>query len=252
MQPPVPPMQPPGHPDASTGMPRAQTQPGPIVPPKKKRFGWAPLAAKIGLAVGGALGSAINETNGTASPTATHQRFACTRTVSVPCLPRHTRVRRFSGVLMIKKLAGTFVAAGALLLFAAPAAHAAAPMPFTITESIDNNAGEFSFTATGLGLCQSGTFEDDVHAVGAGNAPIPKVNVLIRTVYTCDNGDTFFAQKHVFLAFNEDGSFTNTGPITLQGGTGAFTRLSGHGVDNGTGTADGTAVGEISGVLKLV
>jgi hypothetical protein len=151
---------------------------------------------------------------------------------------------------MIKKLAGTFVAVGALLVFAAPAAQAAPPEPFTITENIDSNASECSFTATGA-LCQSGTFEDDVHTVGAGNAPIPKVNVLIRTVYTCDNGDTFFAQKHVFLAFNEDGSFTNTGPITLQGGTGAFTGLSGHGVDNGTGTPDGIAVGEISGVLKL-
>jgi hypothetical protein len=52
-------------------MPQAQTQPSPIVPPKKKRFGWAPLAAIIGLVVGGALGSASNETDGTASPTAT-------------------------------------------------------------------------------------------------------------------------------------------------------------------------------------
>jgi hypothetical protein len=146
---------------------------------------------------------------------------------------------------MIKKLAGTFVAAGALLVVAAPAAVAAPPEPFTITESIDANAGEFTFTASSP-LCPSGTFEDDVHAVGAGNAPIPKANLLIRTVFTCDTGDTFFAQKHVFIAFNEDGSFTNTGPITLKGGTGAFTGLSGHGVDNGSNTA-----GEISGVLKL-
>jgi hypothetical protein len=150
----------------------------------------------------------------------------------------------------IKKFAGTFVAAGALLVFATPAAQAAPPEPFTITENINSNAGVFSFTATGA-LCQSGTFVDDVHAVGGANSPIPKLNVLIRTVYTCVNGDTFFAQKHVFLAFNEDGSFTNTGPITLQGGTGAFIGLSGHGVNNGTGAADGTAVGEISGVLKL-
>jgi hypothetical protein len=39
--------------------------------PKKKRFGWAPLAAIVGLAVGGALGSATNDTGGTASPMAT-------------------------------------------------------------------------------------------------------------------------------------------------------------------------------------
>jgi hypothetical protein len=42
-----------------------------MVAPKKKRFGWAPLAALIGLIVGGALGSAANDTDGTASPTAT-------------------------------------------------------------------------------------------------------------------------------------------------------------------------------------
>jgi len=150
---------------------------------------------------------------------------------------------------MIKKLAGAFVAAGALLVFGAPAAQAAPPEPFTITENLDFEAEEFTFTATG-GLCPSGTFQDDVRAVGAGNAPIPKVNLLIRTVYACDSGDTFFAQKHVFIAANEDGSSTSTGPITLKGGTGAFTELSGHGVNNGT-AAEGIGVGEISGVLQL-
>jgi hypothetical protein len=33
-----------------------------MVAPKKKRLGWAPLAALIGLLVGGALGSATNDT----------------------------------------------------------------------------------------------------------------------------------------------------------------------------------------------
>ena len=150
----------------------------------------------------------------------------------------------------IKKFAGTFVAAGALLVVAAPAAVAAPPVPFTITESIDNNAGAFSFTASSP-LCPSGTFEDELLAAGGGE-PTNKGNFLVRTVYTCDNnGDTFFAQKHAFAKFNADGSTTNTGPITLQGGTGAFTGLSGHGVDNGTANAAGIAVGEISGVLKL-
>ena len=151
---------------------------------------------------------------------------------------------------MIKKLAGAFVAAGALLVFAAPAAQAAAPVPFTISEHIDSDAGQFSFTASSP-LCPSGTFEDDVHAVGGGNASIPEINLLIRTVFTCDTGDTFFAQKHVFIVFNEDGSFTNTGPATLKGGTGTFTGLSGHGVDNGATNAEGIGSGEISGVLQL-
>jgi hypothetical protein len=155
---------------------------------------------------------------------------------------------------MIKKLAGILVAASALLVVGPSAAEAASPEPFTITEAIDFNSDEApTFTTRGAlnALCPSGSFVDDVHAVGAGNAPIPKVNLLIRTVYTCDNGDTFFAQKHVFIAINEDGSSTNTGPITLHGGTGAFTRLSGHGVDNGTASANGFGVGNISGVLKL-
>jgi hypothetical protein len=65
-------MQPPGNtPMPAPGAPQAQMQPGSIVPPKKKRFGWAPLAALVGLAVGGALGSATNDTGGTALPTAT-------------------------------------------------------------------------------------------------------------------------------------------------------------------------------------
>ena len=147
---------------------------------------------------------------------------------------------------MIKKLAGAVVAAGVLLTFGAPAAQAAPPEPFTITETIDFEAGSFTFEATGA-LCTSGTFEDEVHAVGVGNAPIPKVNFQIRTVYICENGDTFLAQKHVFI--HEDGS--STGPITLHGGTGPFTELSGHGVNIGTPTGEGTAVGNISGELKL-
>jgi hypothetical protein len=72
MQPPRPPMQPPRlHLDATAGDATGPDATGPIVPPKKKRFGWAPLAAIIGLVVGGALGSASNETDGTASPTPT-------------------------------------------------------------------------------------------------------------------------------------------------------------------------------------
>ena len=41
---------------------------------------------------------------------------------------------------MIKKLAGTLFAAGTLLAFAAPAAEAAPPEPFTITETLDFEA----------------------------------------------------------------------------------------------------------------
>ena len=155
-----------------------------------------------------------------------------------------------SGVSMIKKLVGTFIAAGALLGFTAPAAQAAPPEPFTITEALDFGAGVFTFTATDP-LCPSGIFEDEVHAFGGINSPNPKANFQIRTVYICDNGDTFFAQKHVFATFNDDESSTSTGPITLKGGTGAFTGLSGHGVNNGAVDPEGIGEGNISGVLKL-
>jgi hypothetical protein len=100
------------------------------------------------------------------------------------------------------------------------------------------------------GLCESGTFEDEVHHT-ADNAS--GFYELFRTVYTCDNnGGTFFAQKHLHLVFNQDGSITNTGgPITLSGGTGAFARLSGHGVDVGSIDADGAGQANISGVVKV-
>ena len=153
----------------------------------------------------------------------------------------------------IKKFAGAFVAAGALLAFTAPAAHAAAPEPFTITEQLDFVNEVFTFTSDGP-LCPSGTFTDEVKTVGGGNVPepIPKANILIETVYTCGDGSgTFFAQKHVFLTINADGSQTNTGPIAFKGGTGDYTALSGHGVDTGSVTAEQIGVATISGVLKL-
>ncbi|HWI00608.1 MAG TPA: hypothetical protein VNT27_09760 [Propionibacteriaceae bacterium] len=154
----------------------------------------------------------------------------------------------------IKKLAGTFVAAGALLTFTAPAAHAAPPEPFTITENIDFDAEIFEFTTTGGALCPSGTFEDVFIAQGGNDTSVShtsKVNLQFRTVYTCDDGSgTFFARKHVFLTFSEDESSDNSGPISFHGGTGDYTTLSGHGVDVGHAEA-GIGVGEISGVLKL-
>lgn len=55
---------------------------------------------------------------------------------------------------------------------------------------------------------------------------------------------------HVHITGTGEETSTNIGPITLQGGTGAFTRLSGHGVDKGTANGP-NAVGNISGVLKL-
>jgi hypothetical protein len=157
-------------------------------------------------------------------------------------------------MIKINKLAAICVAAGALVASSAPAAHAAPPEPFTINELIDFNSEEPpTFTAIGP-LCDSGTFEDVVVGDRLRGHPdtTGKFNLLIRTVYTCDDGSgTFNAQKHVFITLNENGSSTNTGPITLHGGTGDYTRLSGHGVDSGTASADGFGVGTITGVITL-
>jgi hypothetical protein len=157
-------------------------------------------------------------------------------------------------MIKISKLAAACIAASALVASTAPAAHAAPPEPFTIIESIDFTSDEPpTFKAMGA-LCDSGTFEDVVVRDRVRGHPdtTGKFNLLIRTVYTCADGSgTFNAQKHVFITLNEDGSATNTGPITLHGGTGDYTRLSGHGVDNGTASADGIGIGTITGVVTL-
>lgn len=139
--------------------------------------------------------------------------------------------------------------AAAVLLFAlvgavAPA-QAAEQVPFTITEQVNFATAVNTFTATGP-LCPSGTFVDTVATFG-GQPGHPKVNLRITTVYTCDDGSgTFDMLKHVFVVGNLDGSFSNTGPVQILGGTGAYAGLIGHGVDNGTGSGD-TAVGQITG-----
>ena len=133
----------------------------------------------------------------------------------------------------------------------AASAHAAEPVPFTITEQVNFATGENTFTATGP-LCPSGTFVDDPQVFAPSRpVPAPGLNLLIRTVYTCDDGSgSFYALKHVFLTFG-DNAVTNTGPIQLLGGTGAYSQLVGHGVDNGVSTNPDTGVGEISGFASL-
>src|SRR5919201_2028430 len=133
-------------------------------------------------------------------------------------------------------------------LAAAQSAQAAKPVQFTITEQINLATGVTTFTATGP-LCPSGTFVDDVRVFAGRPESTDMLNLLIHTVYTCDDGSgTFNALKHVFLTFTGEDSATNTGPIQLLGGTGAYTNLVGHGVDNGVASCD-TGVGQISGFI---
>jgi hypothetical protein len=140
-------------------------------------------------------------------------------------------------------LAATVVAIVGLA--ASGSANAAEQVPFTITEQVNFANPVNTFTATGP-LCPSGTFVDTVATFG-GQPGHPKVNLRVTTVYTCDDGSgTFNMLKHVFVVGNPDGSFSNTGPAQILGGTGAYAGLIGHGVDNGSGSGD-TAVGQITG-----
>jgi hypothetical protein len=83
----------------------------------------------------------------------------------------------------------------------------------------------FAQRCLGVAVVSFWTFAEEIKAVGGVNVPtLPKANILIETVYTRDDGSgTFFAQKHVFLIINEDGTQTNT-PISFKGGTGDYVR----------------------------
>jgi hypothetical protein len=148
-------------------------------------------------------------------------------------------------------IAALFAALAALA--AAGPAHAAEPVPFTIEEQIDFDAGVFEFTATSP-FCASGTFEDNVTVAAfphSEQAQSGGFNLIIRTTYTCDDGSgTFDALKHVFITFTE-GGFTNVGPTQILGGTGDYAGIVGHGVNVGA-TDDATATGgsSITGFVR--
>lgn len=143
------------------------------------------------------------------------------------------------------------VAAVAAMIVGVGSANAAQQVPFTITEHIDFTTGAATFTAIGP-LCPSGTFDDSVAAAGGSQTGASgRLNLLIQTVYICDDGSgTFTALKHVFITFTQDG-FTNTGPVQILSGAGTYPDLVGHGVDNGSTTGD-IGVGEITGWVTPV
>ena len=143
------------------------------------------------------------------------------------------------------RIAAAICVVGAITATTAPSAEAAAPEEFTITEDLNFDTGVFEFEATGP-LCESGTFADEPRVFAGGRNG--RINIVIDTVYTCDDGSgTFFAQKHVHILFDED-STTSTGPIQLQGGTGDYTGLRGHGFNTGV-TEGGEGTGTITGYI---
>ena len=134
-------------------------------------------------------------------------------------------------------------------LGAAASAQASSPVPFTITDQVDFVSGVSTFTATGP-LCPSGTFVDDTRVIAGHPDSSGRIKLLNRTVYTCDDGSgTFNTLRQIFITLGPDGSFSSTGPVQLLGGTGAFTDLTGHGVDNATGNFATGVVGHVSGFV---
>jgi hypothetical protein len=133
-------------------------------------------------------------------------------------------------------------------------AAAATQVPFTITETniVFTDVNDYGdFTATGP-LCAAGTFVDTYRALAGlvgQHFQHAVENVLVETVYTCaDSSGTFNMQKHIRLVALPPG-INNTGPVSLQGGTGAYTGLTGYGVDNGVNDNEGNGVGHISGYI---
>lgn len=133
-------------------------------------------------------------------------------------------------------------------------ASAAAPLPFTLTDHVNNVTRLYTFTATGP-LCSSGTFVDDVklglfpasdHARADGGI------ILIRSVLTCDDGSgSILMLKHLTLTFTENG-FTDSGPEEILGGTGAYAGITGHGFTNGgTDVGKGIGGGTTTGIVQL-
>jgi hypothetical protein len=154
-------------------------------------------------------------------------------------------------------------AAGAVALLAplgaAASAQAAASVPFTINEQItlgpDGQPVLQTFTATGP-LCPKGTYVDTPQATQPAQGPdhSGQFTLILRSVYTCDDGSgTFNALKELIGTMSGPDTVTATGPIQLLGGTGAFTGLRGHGVDNGSiDFAAGTGTGTNTGVIVRI
>jgi hypothetical protein len=152
---------------------------------------------------------------------------------------------------LVRTVGAAVASALALLvpLGAAAPAQAAERVPFTITDHVDFASGDSTFTATGP-LCPSGTFVDDTRVFAGHPDSSGRINLVNRTVYTCDDGSgTFNTLRQIFITLGPDGSFTSTGPVQLLGGTGAFTDLTGHGVDNAAGNFATGVDGHISGLV---
>jgi hypothetical protein len=145
------------------------------------------------------------------------------------------------------------VALAALMLAAAPAAHA---QETTITTNITfPEEGEpfGTFTATEP-LCPSGTFVDEF--VGGGGAFASDrffySAFTIRKVLTCaDASGTFTILFHPQINPTTPESCGQAGPFAVVGGTGDYATLSGHGDFCVFGTGENTAIETFTGTFRL-
>ncbi len=135
----------------------------------------------------------------------------------------------------------SLIAGGVLLasLGAAPVV-AATGSQVTITAVHTFSDGQASFTASGGGLCPSGTVTVPRNIMTQGRSQ--HVNFIVRQVFTCDAGggftteDAFFVQieAHATVGIPDDG-----GPWQIMGGEGAFADLRGTGILVGNGFEGG-------------
>jgi hypothetical protein len=145
------------------------------------------------------------------------------------------------------------VALAALMLAAAPAAHA---QDTTITTNITfPEEGEpFGTFTANEPLCPSGTFVDEF--VGGGGAfrsdRFFYSAFTIRKVLTCDDGSgTFTILFHPQLNPTTPESCLQAGPFAVVGGTGDYATLSGHGDFCLFGTGENTGIETFTGVFRL-
>ena len=144
------------------------------------------------------------------------------------------------------------VALAALMLAAAPAAHA---QETTITTAITfPEEGEpfGTFTATEP-LCPSGTFVDEFVG-GGGDFRSGRFYsaFTIRKTLTCDDGSgTFTIQFHPQFNPTTPESCDQAGPFAVIGGTGDYATLSGHGDFCVFGTGENTATETFTGTFQL-
>jgi hypothetical protein len=145
------------------------------------------------------------------------------------------------------------VALAALMLAAAPAAHAQEPTITTHITFPEEGAPFGTFTANEP-LCPSGTFVDEF--VGGGGAFASDrffySAFTIRKMLTCNDGSgTFTILFHPQFNPTTPGSCGQAGPFAVVGGTGDYATLSGQGDFCVFGTGENTAIETFTGSFRL-